>query len=282
VGAGPFPAVVLVAGSGPNDRDETIGPNAPLRDLAHGLASSGIAVLRYDKRTRVHGAGMAALAGITVQEEVIDDAVAAVDLLRAAPGVDPDRVFVAGHSLGGYLAPRIAAAAPGRVAGIAILEGSISPLHRLVEVQVAYLASGDGGADPQAQAMLEALPAQVARVESADLSPATPASELPLGIPAAYWLDLRGYEPATVARALGVPILLVQGGRDYQVPSSELARWREALAGVAGITTREHPGLNHLLMAGDGPSRPAEYAVPGHVAADVVADLAAWVNAPAE
>ena len=58
-GNGPFPAVVLVAGSGPQDRDETIGPNAPLRDLAWGLASNGIAVLRYDKRTKAHGTEMA-------------------------------------------------------------------------------------------------------------------------------------------------------------------------------------------------------------------------------
>ena len=195
-GSGPFPAVVLVAGSGPQDRDETIGPNAPLRDLAWGLASNGIAVLRYDKRTKAHGTEIASeIDTLTVREEVTDDAVAAVDLLRATPGVDPGRVFLAGHSLGGYLAPRIAADANGRLAGIALLEANARPLQRLVEDQLAYLASDAGGADPTAKAMLAALPAQVALVESADLSPATPAANLPLGIPAAYWLDLRGYRP---------------------------------------------------------------------------------------
>jgi dienelactone hydrolase len=278
-GSGPFPAVMLVAGSGPQDRDETIGPNAPLRDLAWGLASNGIAVLRYDKRTKAHGTEMASQVDkITVREEVTDDAIAAIDLLRATPGIDPERVFLAGHSLGGYLAPRIAADASGRLAGIALLEANARPLQRLVEDQLAYLASDAGGSDPAAQAMLDALPAQVALVESADLSPATPASSLPLGIPAAYWLDLRGYDPAATARALSIPIFITQGGRDYQVPPAELAAWRSGLGDRPGVTVREYPSLNHLLMAGTGPSRPAEYAQPGHVADELVADLAAWVN----
>lgn len=277
-GNGPFPATVLVAGSGPQDRDETIGPNAPLRDLAWGLASNGIAVLRYDKRTKSHGTEMAAKVDtVTVREEVTDDAIAAVELLRKTPGINPERVFLAGHSLGGYLAPRIAADANGRLAGIALLEANARPLQRLVEDQLAYLASDAGGADPTAKAMLAALPAQVALVESADLSPATPASSLPLGIPAAYWLDLRAYDPVTTARDLFIPIFITQGGRDYQVPPAELAAWRTGLGDRAGVTVREYSSLNHLLLAGTGPSRPAEYAQPGHVAPELVADLAAWV-----
>jgi alpha-beta hydrolase superfamily lysophospholipase len=269
-----------VAGSGPNDRDETIGPNKPLQDIAWGLASNGVAVLRYDKRTKAHGAEMGPVAEtITVREEVIDDAVAAVDLLRATDGIDPDRIVVAGHSLGGYLAPRIAAQAPGRVAGIALLEGSISPLEDLIGAQLAYLASDEGGADPQAKAMLDGLAARIKKVKSPDLTAQTPASELPLGIPAAYWLDLRTYDPGATAAALGIPILVVQGGRDYQVPPSEGALWRRALAGTTRATFKEYPALNHLLLAGEGPSRPAEYAIPGHVDGAVVSDLAAWVRA---
>jgi len=278
-GDGPFPAVVLVAGSGPMDRDETIGPNAPLRDLAWGLASSGIAVLRYDKRTKVYAAEMAAdVASITVKEETTDDAIAAIELLRATPGVDPARVFLAGHSLGGYLAPRIAAQVPGKLAGVALLEANSSPLPRLIVDQFEYLASPEGGADPQAKAMLETVRAQAALAESPDLSPSTPSSELPLGIPAAYWLDLQTYDQLATAQNLPIPIFLSQGGRDYQVPPAELAGWRTALAARSGVSILEYPALNHLLMAGTGPSRPAEYAVPGHVAPELVADLAAWVR----
>ena len=278
-GAGPFPAVVLVAGSGPQDRDETIGPNAPLRDLAWGLASSGIAVLRYDKRTRVYASEMAAdSANITVKQETTDDAIAAVDLLRSTPGVDPARVFLAGHSLGGYLAPRIAAQVPGRLAGIAMLEANSTPLPQLIVDQVEYLASPEGGADPQAAAMLPTVRAQAAEAESPTLSPATPSSQLPLGVPAAYWLDLRTYNQLETARDLTIPIFLSQGGRDYQVPPTELPAWRTALAGRPDVTIREYPAIDHLLIPGTGPSRPAEYLVPGHVAPELVADLAGWIQ----
>jgi dienelactone hydrolase len=280
VGDGPFPAVVLLAGSGPNDRDETIGTsgNAPLRDLAWGLASNGIAVLRYDKRTKVHAAAMAAdVANVTVREETVDDAIAAVDLMRRMDGIDPTRVFVAGHSLGAYLAPRVAAEARGRVAGIAMLAAPSSPMQRLILAQLEYLASDEGGADPTAAAQLDAIRKQVALAESPTLSASTPASQLPLGIPAAYWLDLRTYDPLRTAAALPIAIFIAQGGRDYQVPPSELGPWRDALAGRSDVTISEYPALNHLMMAGSGPSRPAEYEVAGHVAEELVADLAAWV-----
>jgi dienelactone hydrolase len=279
-GEGPFPAVVLLAGSGAQDRTETIGVNAPLRDLAQGLASAGIATLRYDKRTRTHAAAMAEDAGaITVREETTDDAIAAVELLRATPGIDPDRVFVAGHSLGGYLAPRIAAQMDEPPAGIALLAANSSRLEELILAQVEYLAAtGALGPDPQEQ--LAAIREQVALVTSPELSPTTPATNLPLGVPAAYWLDLRTYDPLATARDLAIPIFLAQGGRDYQVPPSELTAWREALAGRDDTTFREYPSLNHLLMAGSGPSSPAEYGEPGHVSEEVVVDLAAWILGP--
>src|SRR5581483_16663 len=133
-------AVVLVHGSGPNDRDETIGPNKPFRDLAWGLAERGIAVLRYDKRTRVYPGKMAGNPTMTVREETTADAALAVALLRHHDRIDPKNVFVLGHSLGGTLAPRIAADDP-LLAGVIIMAGSTRPLLDVAREQLEYLSS---------------------------------------------------------------------------------------------------------------------------------------------
>jgi dienelactone hydrolase len=145
VGNGPFAVVVLVHGSGPQDRDETIGPNKPFRDLAWGLATQGIAVLRYDKRTRVYGEKMQEIvATITVKEEVIDDVLNAVALLlHDIPQLNPQRLFVLGHSLGGYLLPRIGAA-DGEIAGLIVLAGLCRPLEDTILDQFTYIFSLSG------------------------------------------------------------------------------------------------------------------------------------------
>lgn len=276
-GAGPFPAVVLVAGSGPEDRNETFGPNKPFEDLAWGLASEGIAVLRYDKRTLVYGARMATDTSITVRQETTDDAAAAVDLLRRTPKIDPSRVFVVGHSLGAYLAPRIVSDVPGELAGIAMLEAPSSPLPELLLQQTRCLASLGGPPSPQAEQQLATLQAQVTLAESPALSISTPASELPAGVPASYWLDLQAYHPVAVAAGLTIPMFFAQGERDYQVPPAQLQPWQRALAGHENATLRTYPAMDHLLLDGSGRASPAEYAVPGHVDPHLVADLAAWI-----
>jgi dienelactone hydrolase len=278
-GSGPFPAVVLVAGSGPVDRDETFGANKPFADLAWGLASAGIAVLRYDKRTHLNGPQMAADPNITVREETTDDAVAAVALLRQTQKVDSARIFVVGHSLGAMVAPRIAAQIPDELAGIGLLEAASTPLPDLMVIQEQYLLSLNGSPSPSAQGDLAALRAAVALANSPSLSPSTPASELPGKVPASYWLDLRSYHPLVVAASLTLPMFFSQGERDYQVPPSELGPWQQALAGHANATFKTYPAMNHLLLDGGGPATPAEYGAPGHVDSQLVADLVAWIEA---
>lgn len=279
-GDAPFPAVVLVHGSGPNDRDETIGPNKPFRDLAWGLASQGIAVLRYDKRTKVHGTKFTPELGakLTVKEETIDDALLAAQLLRETESIDPQHVFVAGHSLGAYLAPRIGLADPD-LAGLIILAGPTRPMEDLILDQITYLNHLDGTLTDQEKSDLEALQGQVDRVKDANLSAEVASTDLPLGIPPAYWLDLRDYQPVEVAKTLAMPLLVVQGGRDYQVSAEkDFSGWETALAGKANATLMLYPELNHLLIAGKGPSTPEEYGVEGHVSGEVIQDIAGWVE----
>jgi dienelactone hydrolase len=249
-------AIVLVHGSGPNDRDETLGPNKPFRDLAWGLADRGIAVLRYEKRTRQHGAKLAAAnRTFTVREETTEDAALAVTLLRSRKEIDPKRIFVLGHSLGGTLAPRIAVE-DGALAGIIVLAGATRPLQEVAREQLIYLASLTPGApNPE-----EALQALLKRA------------------PDSYWKDLDAYQPAQVAATLRIPMLILQGERDYQVTQADLEGWRRALRGRSDVTIKSYPTLNHLFMAGEGKATPVEYERPGKVAEFVLDDIANWIG----
>ncbi|MFF2079175.1 alpha/beta hydrolase family protein [Kitasatospora sp. NPDC058162] len=275
VGPGPWPAVVLLSGGGAFDRDESGGPNKPLKDLAWGLATRRTAVLRFDKPTFAHPDRLPA--DFTMADEYLPPALAALDLLRARPEIDPGRVHLLGHSMGGKVAPRIAAAARPPVAGLVLLAADAQPMH-LAAVRVArHLAALMPG--PQTEQLVETLVRQAATVDGPGLTPDTPAESLPFGLSAAYWLDLRGYDQVGTAAGLRpLPMLLLQGGRDYQVTvEDDLARWRQALGDRPEVSIRIHPEANHLFLPGTGPATPAEYARPGHVAAAVVEDIADWL-----
>jgi dienelactone hydrolase len=273
-GDGPFPAVVLLHGSGPHDRDETLGPNKPLRDLAWGLASQGIAVLRYEKRTQEHGRRWKP--SMTFRDEVVDDALAAAALLRKRPEVDGKRVFVLGHSLGALAGPEVGRRDPS-LAGLVLLAGNTRPLEDVILDQLSYVLPLETNKDTKEE--LEKIRKQVARVKDRKLTADTPASELPLKVPAPYWLALREYDPAATAARLKLPMLVLQGERDYQVTMADFAGWKKALAGRKDVRLKSYPKLNHLFMEGEGKAKPAEYNKAGHVSREVVDDIAAWVKA---
>ena len=277
-GDGPFPAVVLVHGSGPQDRDETIGPNKPFRDLGQGLASRGIAVLRYEKRTKEHPLKLVAVKStITVKQETIDDSLAAVALLRKTDRIDPNRIFVLGHSLGGMLIPRIGARDP-EIAGFIIFAGNTRGLADIILDQRRWFSQLDGEVTEEEEDELAKIESQVARAKDPELSPGTPAAELPLGVHAAYWLDLRDYNPAETAKSLKQPMLILQGARDYQVIIEDFDGWKQALSSRPDVQFKLYPKCNHLFVEGEAQSTPAEYAEPGNVAQAVIADIAEWIS----
>ena len=274
--AGPHPAVVLVHGSGPNDRDESIGMSKPFRDIAWGLASRGVAVLRYDKRTRVHGARVAtSKEPFTVKDETVDDALVAAELLRRTPGVDPKRVFVLGHSLGGGMIPRIAGRDAG-LRGFVILAGYTRGLLDEALRQYEYLFNLDGKLSDREREIIEQTRRDAARLK--ELKPADAAGVSLQGIPAAYWLDLRDYSPAAEARKLDRPVLVLQGERDYNVTMDAFADWRRALAGSKRAAFKSYPKLDHAFLEGEGPASDADYQRPRNVARQVVEDIADWIK----
>ncbi|MBV9803620.1 MAG: alpha/beta hydrolase, partial [Solirubrobacterales bacterium] len=235
-GATGVPAVVLLAGSGPLDRDETVGRNKPFKDIAWGLASRGIAVLRFDKVSFAHAAEVREAGEFTLSDEYLPQALAAIEQLRSHRSVDPARIFLLGHSLGGTVAPRVAAAEPS-VAGLILLAGGAEPMHRAMVRQVRYLASLSPESEAASAPVIEALSEKARLVDSPALSASTPAGLLPFGAPGSYWLDVRDYDPVALAQTLGKPILILQGGRDYQVTvADDLARWEAGMTGRDRMT----------------------------------------------
>jgi dienelactone hydrolase len=276
-GQGPFPAIVLVHGSGPHDRDETIGPNKPFRDLAWGLASQGIAVLRYEKRTKEHGVKFIAIKDFSIKEETVDDALAAVALLRQNKPIDAKRIMVLGHSLGALAAPRIGEQDPG-IAGLILLAGNARPLEDLILEQMIYLYSLDGTSADTHKEEIDKIKKQVERVKDPKLAADAKSADLPLGVPAPYWLALRTYDQTGTAAKIKQPMLILQGERDYQVTMADFARWKKALASRANVQLKSYPKLNHLFMDGEGKAKPEEYDKAGYVNKEAVDDIAGWVK----
>ena len=268
------PVVILVLGSGPNDRDESVGACKPFKDLAGGLASRGIAVLRYEKRSRAHQTKLADLESLTVHEETVEDVIAAFNFVQSHPAINKQRIFVIGHSLGGYLVPRIDQAREDRpIAGYVSLNGNARSVETLILAQTRYLAQLDGSVTPKETNRLKLLEGQIDELKT--LTVTSPAL---LGAPAAYWLDLRDYRANDEIKRVTCPILFLQGERDYQVTMIDFGLWKESLRDRTDVHFKSYPSLNHLLIEGSGRSTPEEYDVAGNVAFQVIEDISVWIQ----
>lgn len=256
------PCVILVHGSGPQDRDETIGPNKPFRDLAWGLAERGIAVVRYDKRTKVYGAAsVPAGRKMDYDTEAVDDAVAAVLQVKSIPEINIDSIYVLGHSLGATVAPRIAQHSGG-LAGIVVLAGLARPFEDALTEQLTYIASLTG-AKVDVQEQIAELKKQTGGTES-------------------YWAFANTYKPVEAAAKLKLPILILQGERDYQVTMEDFGLWCLGLFRCKNAYFKSYPKLNHLFQEGNGKATPMEYNHASPFAAYVIDDIAAFVRGETE
>ncbi|GAB3040098.1 alpha/beta fold hydrolase [Oleiagrimonas citrea] len=274
-GKGPFPAVVLVGGSGPHDYDEAIGPNKPFRDIARGLAAHGIASLRYDKRTYAFPQRSERDMRMTIDKEVTDDAITAAHQLASHANIDLRRVFLVGHSLGAMLAPRIGRRDPS-LAGLVLLAAPARSLLTVIGEQTRELGPGRG-LSPQRIAKAEAARRDERKL-LASADPAHPPKGRYLHAPQSYWMSLRDYDQVAVARSLHMPMLFLQGKADFQVsPTHDFARWKQVFANDPAVHFQAYPGLSHLFMHAGKTRTVADYMKPRHVAPKVIDDMAAWI-----
>ena len=277
-GEGPFPAVVLLQGSGSSDRDETVGNLKPFRDIAEGLAEQGVAVYRFDKRSYTYGAEMMANKQITLADEYLEDAVNAVQLLAGQERIDSDRIFVLGHSLGGNAVPAIARElekAPVKARGFIMMAASPRPLDELMREQYDFLYSLMPEVTEEQQAEKDAIFAELDKLQDLD---ALTEDDTVIGVYASYWKWLAAYDILQAAEEITEPVLLLQGEEDYQVTMVDFNIWKEAIGGRENWRMISYPGLTHVFMPGQKSEGSAVYARDGKVDARVIGDIAAFVT----
>lgn len=255
------PVVLLLSGSGPNDRDESIFQNRPFFDLAEGLAERGIATLRFDKRSLRYPQDVA-----TVDDEILNDAREALRILRSDERTDSDRIFLLGHSFGGMVAPLLASEHP-EIRGLISVASSPRELEDILYDQLNKLPS----LTEEERKRVESERARVKSLTEKD-------TDAPFQIPAEYWRSLRQLTPGERAEKLGIPMLFLQGGADFQVdPEKDFGEWQRILVKKSNVRFRSYPELNHLMMKTQGKKDASEYETPGHIEPEVIQNITDWI-----
>lgn len=300
-GEGPWPAAVLLAGSGPNDRDQHIFGHKTLLVIADHLARHGVATLRYDKR------GVAASEGdyaVATSRDFADDARAAWDYLRQRAEIDPGRVGLIGHSEGGMLAPIVSAEQPD-VAFLVLLAAPGILIDSLMALQN-YLLGKSMGMDETQLAEAAAVNQQAYKLlrETTDadslharLDRLLRTHAINSGMPAAqidplvagqvkqlaspWFRYFIHYDPQPALAAVNVPVLAINGDKDIQVTAKENLEGIAAALEKAGnvhVTVQSFPGLNHLLQPSET-GAVSEYAsIEQTIAPEVLQTLSKWLN----
>jgi len=275
---GQYPAVVLVHGSGPNDMDETIGGHKVFRDIAYGLSSNGIVVFRYEKRTREYPSKIAQdYNNLTVWEETMEDAIKAVAYLQEQDYVDPYKIYVLGHSLGGHIAPRIAQSYSG-ISGIIIMNGNARKLHQIVLDQYEYIFNLDGKINEYEASELKKVRHQIDLLEKGEFTDSTSRDSLLLMLPPKYWEDLTKYNPVEITKNLEIPILILAAENDYQILPLEYEIWKKNLGNRNNVSFKMFPKLNHLMVYSPKKSKPADYEQEGNVSEEVIKTIIEWIK----
>jgi len=290
-GAGPFPAVVLITGSGPQDRDEALLGHKPFLVLSDYLTRRGIAVLRTDDRGVAKSGGTFATA---TTADFATDTEAGVAYLKSRPEVNPRKIGLVGHSEGGIIAPMVAARNPD-IAFIVMMAGSGVNGEEILVAQTQLIAeaagathadAGKGAAQERAMLDIVASEKDVVALKKKlreNLAGKVPEEKMDATlkqIASPWYLYFVTYDPAPALRTVKCPVLAIGGSKDLQVPPNQnLPAIRKALedGGNHNFEVEELPGLNHLFQTAPT-GAPSEYSEIEETIAPVVLDkIASWI-----
>ena len=272
------PLVVLVHGSGPNDKDETIGPNKVFYDLAMGLASKGVATYRYDKRSKIYPETLKGQ--FDLYDETINDAVSALLHIQKDTFLHFGKYVMLGHSLGAYAMPLIADSLGDLINGAILFSGNSSRLEDLIDYQMEYLTSFDGEISKTEAKIIKENTERAQNIRTNNYTDST-SSELLLGYwPGKFWKGIDNYSPvSTLSTNKNMPFFIMQGEMDYQIPMSEYKIWQDVVGTQPNVTMRSYPGLSHLFTPtkAEKPS-PQDYFSPNNVDFQVIWDMSDWIK----
>jgi dienelactone hydrolase len=271
------PLVIFVHGSGVSDRDETIGPNKPFRDLAQGFAQKGIVSLRYDKRGYDrHQLTKQMMDSIDIYTETIYDAIDAINVAKQFSFIDTNQIYIVGHSQGAMCAPMIAKLSP-KIKGIIMLAGPAKNLIDVLPEQARYMALLDDTITnleemqlTQNKWLVDKLknPAELKKMPKALLG----------GTGYKYWQSIIHFNQVETAQSLSIPIYILNGENDFQVIMSEFELWKTQLPNKPNVQFKSYPKLNHLFLETIGERGMKEYDIPGHIPQYVIDDLVKFIK----
>ena len=278
----PVPAVVLVHGSGASNMDEKVLKLTPFKDLAKGLASRGIAVIRYDKRTYAHKRQFIKKPDITVKEETIEDAILATELLKADSRIDSNNIFIIGHSMGGMLAPRIDAEG-GSYKGLILLAGSPRKLEEiLIDQNKEVLNHVNKLLQWIIKRQIKKLSSKFDNMYNLTDEEAKKTS-LMFGNAAKlyYFKEMGEHQSINYLKDLDKPMLIMQGDKDFQVSvEKDFNLYKELLKNRDNVTFKLYENLNHAFVPsvyGNITKLRKEYNVEQHICDYVIDDIKDWV-----
>ena len=266
--------VILIHGSGPNDRDETILDNKPFKDIAEGLLHHGISSYRFDKRTMV--APLLCIGpDFNIDDEVTNDVVNIIQYFHKNDTFKLYQIYIIGHSLGALMAPRIALKAGNQLSGVVMLAAPGRSLDKLLLEQYEYLDSLNPTKEMNAE--VKKVKKQINYLNSANFNLSSPKDSLPLNADAAYWKSLKDYDQIRTIEKVHIPVLILQGEKDYQVTMKDYSLWQKATKNNPKVSMKSYATLNHAFMENKGIPGPASYSIKQTIPSLVIKEIALWI-----